>query len=241
MKTLRSAPAWIAAVLLLAIAWLLVEFGRLYSMDHALADRLAATGAILGGLIGAGGVALAVYLTLAAQREDEAEKVEASLRAEVAEFARLAMGPLDILVEALSADSQGVERALVRELVVMPEPVVYKATADRLSRLWYGPLLVTFHTRIAEAQQYANLISLSPTRAIRGLEIPNYLTAHDKKVLTQAWHDICDIAQTILRQDPAASQRANDAQRETLKNLDGALERAGAALGARTGDEQPES
>jgi len=97
MRVLRSAAAWIAAVLLLAIALLLAEFGWLFRMDHSYADRLGATGAILGGLIGAGGAALAVYLTIIAQREDEAKKVEASLRAEVVEFARLAMAPLDVM------------------------------------------------------------------------------------------------------------------------------------------------
>jgi len=49
-------------------------------------DRLAAAGGVLGGLLGAVGAALAVYLTLDAQRRDEAEKVEAALRMEVAEL-----------------------------------------------------------------------------------------------------------------------------------------------------------
>ena len=45
-------------------------------------DRLNAAAAILGGAIGAAGTAVAVYLTLAAQRHDEAEKVESTLRME---------------------------------------------------------------------------------------------------------------------------------------------------------------
>ena len=59
-------------------------------------EKLGAASGVLCGMIGAGGAALAVYLTLAAQRQDEAEKVEAALRMEVAEFGRLACGPLFI-------------------------------------------------------------------------------------------------------------------------------------------------
>jgi hypothetical protein len=35
-------------------------------------------------------------------------------------------------------------------LMTMPEPVVYKATADRISRLSFGSIFVAFHARIAE-------------------------------------------------------------------------------------------
>src|SRR6202034_1328987 len=102
------------------------------------------------GFIGAAGTALAVYLTLASQRRDEAEKVEGALLAEVSEHARLAHGLL-ALCEMVLLEGYEIPLRDLPSLMYMPDATVFKATADRISRLAYGPLFVVLHSRIAEA------------------------------------------------------------------------------------------
>jgi hypothetical protein len=152
----RSSVMWISAFATFTVGTL-AAFASLLMRDGSVGDRLAATAAVLGGLIGAAGAAFAVYLTLISQRADEAEKVEASLRAEVAEFARLTVAPLDILTRLVIPGIRPMHLQDIPTVVTMPDPVVFRATADRLARLPYGPLLVTFHMRIAEAQQLVRI------------------------------------------------------------------------------------
>ena len=199
MKSHRLDAIWMFA-LALFVAGIFAEFAILLVLDRSVGDRLAATAAVLGGLIGAAGAAFAVYLTLIAQRADEAEKVEASLRAEVAEFARLTVAPLDMLTRLVIPEKQRMYVKDMPVLVDMPDPVVFKATADRLARLSYGPLLVTFHVRIAEAKQLAKMASLSSGFSFDG-DIPVSLSREQAWTHAQAWYDICTIADTILRAD----------------------------------------
>jgi len=235
---MRSAPAWIAAVLLLVILGLLVEFGRFFGLDHSLGDRLAAIGAVLGGLIGAGGAALAVYLTLVSQRKDEAAKVEESLQAEVAEFARLAVGPLAILTPQVARKGPPMPLEDIPEITDLPEPVVFKAAADRLSRLSYGPLLVTFYVRIAEAKQMAKLLGLRIPISHRGSGILP-LGPQEAKMLTTAWYDICVIARIILRSEPSARQLVEAGRAESLRSLDESIGQAEAVLNPDAGKKPP--
>lgn len=239
MKMRRSVSAWVGVLLLVAIAGLLAAFIWLFANDSTEADRLAAVGAVLGGLIGAGGAALAVYLTLNAQREDEAAKVEASLRAEVVEFARLARGPLDVLTKFVLAGKMPMLARDAPALVALPDPVIFKAVADRLSRLPYGPLLVTFHVRIAEAKQIANIYSLSVPRDLADQGAPIYLTRENAMTLATAWQDICSIARTILRKEPGIPQLIQAGLHQTLADLETSLSHASAVLGGAVTPDRP--
>ena len=62
-------------------------------------EQLNAAAAVAGGIIAAAGAAIGVYLTLAVQRDDDTQKVEAAIRMEAAEFGRLALGPLWFLCQ----------------------------------------------------------------------------------------------------------------------------------------------
>lgn len=219
--------ALIAVLALLAIS---AELIRLALQDTQLGDRLSATAAVLGGMIGATGAALAVYLTLIAQRKDEVEKVEASLRAEVVEFARLAMGPLDVLTRLVLPGQIPLKLQDVPSLVALPEPVVFKATADRISRLPYGPLLVTFHMRIAEAKQMANIYNLSAPKSFADVV---FASPEQTRTLATAWQDICIIARIILKGEWKASQLVEAGRLVTLRSLDESLEQADKVLGAK--------
>lgn len=199
-------------------------------------EQLTAAAALVAGLIAAAGTALAVYLTLAAQRKDEAEKVEAALRAEVSEFARLAIGQLGLCELVLTKGYQVPLRDLPA-LMAMPEATVFKATADRVSRLPYGSLFVTLHTRTAEVVQMARIYAasvpppplpaLGPHAAVaHELTQANRLLDADKAAtLATAWLDICDIAHTILTPSASAAELAEASIAQVLKDLESARAR----------------
>jgi hypothetical protein len=191
-------------------------------------DKLTAAAAVLGGLIGALGTALAVYLTLASQREDEAQKVEGALRMEVAEFARLALAAL-VPCESVLVKRYKIPMRDLPALTEMPEAVVYKATADRVSRLPYGSLFVTFHARIAEAVQMATIYAVTARPVIHEGMGPTDPLVDDAtaKNLANAWLDVCSIAQTILRKEAVAPGLADAAIASTLTAVGSALTRVG--------------
>ena len=231
MKARYLSTVWISALLLLALG-LLADFVYLLHRDGSLGDRLAASAGVLGGVIGAAGAALAVYLTLIAQRKDEAEKVEASLRAEVTEFTRLAIGPLQILTRLVLPGQRPLLLQDLPTLMAMPDPVVFKATADRVSRLPYGALLVTFYVRIAEINQMANIYSLSVSKSFADIRLPVNATGEQARTLATAWYDVCTIARTILRAEPSAPQLINTGLAQTLSSLNEVLEDANKVLAA---------
>jgi hypothetical protein len=132
----RRAWSWgvVFAVVLFAFGGAVGYCARIFPAV-ANGEQLNAVAAILRGLIGAGGAALAVYLTIDGQRRDEAQKVEAALRMEVAEFGRLAPLPLYLLSQRVIAEHAKIPARDLPVLVAMPEAIVYRETADRISRL----------------------------------------------------------------------------------------------------------
>src|ERR1700677_2551438 len=57
-------------------------------MDSKAGERAAAFGAVIGGIVGAGGAVYAVYLTLARQRNEDTAKVRAAVRTEVTTYSK---------------------------------------------------------------------------------------------------------------------------------------------------------
>ena len=229
-RELKSAWIWVAGVV--SVTAFAVALGIVVTLfPHARSipgDQVAAGATVLGGLIGAAGTAFAVYLTLVSQRRDEAEKVEAALRTEVSEFGRLAVGALAPCESVITGEYKIPLRDLPA-LVAMPDPVVYRATADRISRLPYGSLLVTFHARIAESVQMATILAVTARPVINPGGPPTEPLLDDAKARTLAtgWLDICNIAQTILRKKAGAEELVDAAIAATLTEVDETLKRVG--------------
>jgi len=184
-------------------------------------ERLDPIAAVAGGLIGAFGAAAAVYLTLAGQRQDDAEKVEAALRAEVAEFCRLALGLLRVS-QKIEAGTVKIPMQDLPPLMTLPEAVVYRATADRISRLEYGPLLVTFHARISEAAAAAQISAASARPVHHEGMAPTepFATKEKGKLFGAGWFDVCEVGQSLLRRDPASRALAEASAMSVLSDLD---------------------
>ena len=231
---------WIATGALFAMVATLLVFMVMLFWPSTPGERLGAVAAVLGGLFGAGGAAVAVYLTLVAQREDEAQKVEAALRMEVAEFGRLVLGPLYLVSESILVAKARVPIRDLPALVAMPDAVVYKATADRLSRLSYGVLFVVFHARLAEAIRMATIYAATAPRVFGQQESPLVVDEDKARTLATAWLDICTIGRTIPRAGESASQLSETAIKEALQSLDDAYARASQIL-APTGEKPSDS
>jgi hypothetical protein len=227
-KKIRNWIMWCGIAAALAILIWLVALAMNLFDGAAHSDKLAAVAAILGGALGASGAALAVYLTLEAQRGDEAEKVESTLRMETAEFGRLALGRLEVCEEILAKRAH-IPMTDLQGIMSMPEAVVYKATADRISRLAYGELFVAFHARIAEATSMATMMAAKKTPDLfRGRSLPTpTVDSGSAKLFLIAWFDACEIARSILRPGPEAHQIAAATISECLTNLDAAHTRVG--------------
>lgn len=209
---------------------ILLSFIVLFT-DASSGEKLAALAAIGGGLIGAAGTAAAVYLTLKGQRRDDVEKVEEALQVEVAEFARLAVEYLK-LSQAIEDQVDQVQIPMrdLPVLMYMPEPTIYSATADRISRLEYGSLLVAFHMRITEATAMARTTAASARPMIpqgRVVVVSEPMTNPESgKTLGTAWSDVCQLAVTLLRKDPNSRLLVGKLIEARLSDLDAALARS---------------
>jgi len=188
--------------------------------------QLIAVAAILTGLVTAAGTAAAVYLAVSNERAAEGEKLEAALRTEVAEFARHAISRL-ALCQRVLVDRARIPTRDVSALMEMPEAVVYKATAHHIGRLPYGPLMVIFHGRIAEAVSMARCYAI-PANVPDGGEA-TWIKDRAARKMATAWLIVCETARSILRTMP--ERVADAAMASRLEKLDEAITRAKAVTG----------
>jgi hypothetical protein len=113
-------------------------------------DLAGALGDVVGGIIGALGAGLAVYLTLEVQKQDEASKVSAAI---VAEISGLSVYPVKQLGVCFSIyRGQAQEYRDLAELFAAPVPVIYPAVAADIARISNATLVITFYGQFDEAQ-----------------------------------------------------------------------------------------
>jgi hypothetical protein len=141
----------IAGVLLLLglglLAWLWCDL-----LIATPGERVGALGAIIGGMIGAGGAVFAVYWTLARQRSDDIEMIRAAVRTEVTTYSKYVIGAL----ENCKREANNIGSLPMLDATSIGEnlvaPVVYPAVADRVGLLPRAHQTIEFYMRIAEAK-----------------------------------------------------------------------------------------
>jgi len=153
---MRAQNTVISVGLFLALAIVVGLFTSLFEARPG--EIAAALGSVVGGIIGAMGAAVAVYLTLQGQRQEEISKVSSAIISEVAELCKAPMGQLGACL-LIQAGAMRVPASHIRYLFNMPEPVIYPAVADRVSRLPRTTLVVTFYTQLAETRGMVELLS----------------------------------------------------------------------------------
>lgn len=159
-------------------------------------EALSALANILGGIIGALGAALAVYLTLKGQRkdarrqqEDERQRTSSAINREVAEFSRLAIGHLEICEHMHSGTTMIPARDLPA-IMKLPEPIIYAGNADNIGRLANAQTVVGFFTRIHEVESLTRIAAQSFG--------PMPLDQSNLATLAQAWMHICQLGRAVL-------------------------------------------
>jgi len=168
----------------------LCVFGAALLGSHA-GEVANATGAVLGGIIGALGAALAVYLTLSGQNRQEATKVSDALIREVLEFARLGIGHLDNCV-SISKGTITVPVVALPGAMAMPEPIIYKSVADRIGLANSPQIVVAFYTRLTEIKTGLEVLASHPILA-RGNADGKML-----KHIALGWLDVLGMAKGLI-------------------------------------------
>jgi len=104
-----------------------------------------ALGSFVGGIIGAGGAVLAVYVALSSQRNEETAKVSAAVRTEVASLTTYVIGAIEIC-QGIANGTRRVPSLdasyIMRKL--WADPVIYPAVADRVGLLPHPNATVQF-------------------------------------------------------------------------------------------------
>ncbi len=168
----------------------------MYSKSGEVAGALAG---VLSGAIGAFGSAAAVYIMLNRQREEETEKVSRAVLMEVAELCKFPIGQLgacEMIQKGFSFP-----KADLPTLMETPNPIIYPAVADRISRLPRPTLVVSFYTRLHETRGVVAVIVHSPP--INEPITPNHIQGLADLLISQ-----CQLAKMVL------SSAAPDPDRE---------------------------
>jgi hypothetical protein len=124
-----------------------------------------ALGSFVGGVIGAGGAVLAVYVTLSSQRNEETAKVSAAVRTEVASLTTYVIGAIEICrgiangtLQVPSLDANYIIQKL------WADPVIYPAVADRVGLLPHPNATVQFYMRLSEAKAMTQSLQVKTAR-----------------------------------------------------------------------------
>jgi hypothetical protein len=185
------------AKVLIAIALVggaIIILGFLTALGFSTAGEVAgALGSVIGGTIGAGGAALAVYLTLLGQRDEDRTRIRGSLVREVIEFARLVIGHLETCEFIRSGVVQLPVPKLV-EALEMPRPIIYPAIADKIGLLVRPQRVVSFFARIEELGMMVRAYSHNPAAQASVVE-PIQIRA-----FVEALIDVAQFAQLIIEE-----------------------------------------
>jgi hypothetical protein len=142
------------AILITAVT-LTVFIAALFGSEQK--DVAGALGNVIGGMLGALGAGVAVYLAIDAQKRDEAAKVSSAI---VAEVNVLADYPLSQLGACLSIYARTLTPKYqdLAGLFSVPAPVVYPAVAANIARIKNAALVATFYGQFAEVQNIVRVI-----------------------------------------------------------------------------------
>jgi len=176
-----------------------------------------ALGSVLGGIIGALGAAVAVYLMLHGQRAEETDKISNGAVREVMEFSRFAVGNLEIC-ENIHSSKVTIPRADFPEVMRTPDPIVYPAIADRIGVLKSPQRVVAYYTRIAEAHRMALVLMKQPVALTLTHVLPK-----EAEHIADIWINICDLAAKIIDSADFKSELDHEAAKIFRKRIDDAL------------------
>jgi hypothetical protein len=151
--------------LFLGLALLCGFFAALLGSKTA-GEVAGALGSFVGGLIGAAGAVVAVYLAISSQRKEESAKVTAAIRTEVASLTTYVLGAVKIC-QGIADGSQKIPSQDASYILrkIWGEPIVYAAVADRVGLLPHSNATVQFYMRLAEAKAMLESLQIKTVHA----------------------------------------------------------------------------
>ena len=174
-------------------------------------EIIGAFASILGGIIGAAGAAVAVYLTLAGQRKEDRARIRSALVREVIEFSRLAVGHLETC-ENIRAGVIALPVPKLAQAMQMPSPIIYPAVADKIGLLSSPQSVVAFYAQIVEIA-----VMIVPTIADDPKFQASIVKEYNIRVLVEAWLDILQFASGIIK-NSYHDKAFDQAVRESMLN-----------------------
>jgi hypothetical protein len=176
-------------------------------------EIVGALGSVVGGILGALGAALAVYLTLRGQREDETEKICTAIVAEIAQLSRF---PYEQLAMCRAIAQGSFPFAIpIRDLPTFmqtPSPTLYLSAAEQISRVHRPTLVIAFYIGLAETDKCVSVIVKTPTGQI-------FLTPHHVSGLGTLLVNQCYLARQILADAPVPRGREGELVRAMLSEF----------------------
>jgi hypothetical protein len=196
-------------------------------LDSKSGEQAGALGAVVGGIIGAGGAVLAVYLTLARQRRDDAAKVRAALRTEVSTYSKYVIGALDVC-QQVATRAVGVPMAnaayITKNLI---DPVVYPAVADRVALLRRPQATVEFYMRVQEAKAMTAMMAASVSGMSSAQSAMQTVQPSNAEAIADSLITALQLAHSIASDaDGLSSQMDLWIRDAVLQNIDDALRSA---------------
>ena len=150
-----------------------------------------AVATVLGGVIGALGAAVAVYLTLKGQRKEDRERIHGAVVREIIEFARVAVGQLDTC-ENIRSGLIALPAAKLPQALKWPTPIIYPAVADKIGLLKSPQHVVAFYMRVSEIATMAQAVADDPKPQTSRVQDNNV------RLIVEALLDICQFATWII-------------------------------------------
>jgi hypothetical protein len=206
-------------------------------------EQAAALGAIVGGMIGAGGAVYAVYMTLTRQRREDIAKVCSAVRIEVTTYCKHVIGALNICEQIATKGLLVPMQDAVYVAKSLVEPIIYPAVADRIGLLPHPQATIEFYMRIAEAKAMllAMQMKTNSPSAVNVSAIPLIAPANAEAV-AECFITALQLAKHIVAaDDPSRTELDLWVQNITLGAIDAALASAKVVFPNATSfqDDQP--
>jgi hypothetical protein len=153
-------------------------------------EAASALGGVIGGAIGAGGAGYSVYWTLTQQRKDEIEKTSYAVLTEIAVMTKYIVANLGFCEMVKTAGLQ-FPRKQLDTVLRMPESVIYKSVADKISFFPRPTQVVEFYTRIGEMTGITALITNTPNEN-------EFIQPYEMEALADLFITQCQVVEAIL-------------------------------------------
>jgi hypothetical protein len=187
-------------------------------------ERVSALGAVVGGIIGAGGAVFAVYIAITRQKNEDTAKVRAAVRTEVTTYSKYVIGTLEIC-EAIATSGLQIPMAeatyIGKNLI---EPVIYSAVADRVALLERPQTTVEFYMRIAEAKSNLDVMRMKASGLTLAQSSMTNVQPSNAAVVADSLITALQLAHSIITQaDPTRTALDEMVQKIALEDIGRAM------------------